>query len=114
MDNFDFNDLTRGIALVTIDLPKHPARSKPGGWMASTRQRLWDWLDRQYAAGKGRKGGLNDLAWLLVLLMSACTHHLTPQESQHVTEMTTQMRTWGWVAFWWTCRGIGAMPKADR
>lgn len=98
MDNFHFNDLTRGIATVTTDLPKYPARSKPGSLMTSTRQRLWDvldWLDLQYAAGNWWKCGLNGLAWLLVLLLSACTYHPTSQETQNVNEMTTQMRTWG-------------------
>jgi len=91
MDNFNFNDLTRGIALVTTDLP----RSKPGGWMTCPRQCLWNVLDLPYSVGKRRQRDLNGLAWLLVLLLSACTYQPTQKETQNVTKMTTQMRTWG-------------------
>ncbi|WP_150803484.1 PoNe immunity protein domain-containing protein [Pseudomonas fluorescens] len=49
-----FDDFLNGMHRVTSDLPKYRERSKPGGLMSSTNQRLWDalnWINLQYSAG---------------------------------------------------------------
>ncbi|WP_117311927.1 PoNe immunity protein domain-containing protein [Stenotrophomonas sp. G4] len=49
-----FKDTVSGIAMVTLDLPKHAAKARKSGLMMSTQQRLWDTLDfmsLQYSAG---------------------------------------------------------------
>lgn len=49
-----FQDTVNGIAMVTVDLPKHVSKARKPGLMMSTQQRLWDTLDLmslQYSAG---------------------------------------------------------------
>ena len=49
-----FGKMLNGMHMITTDLPKYRERSKPGGLMHSTNQRLWDaldWTTLQYSAG---------------------------------------------------------------
>jgi len=50
----NFDDNVSRMVMITTDLQKYRERSKPGGLMTSTNQRLWDtldWLNLQYSAG---------------------------------------------------------------
>ena len=40
-----FDDFMGRMHMITTDLPRYRGRSKPGGLMHSTNQRLWDALD---------------------------------------------------------------------
>ncbi|HZF98648.1 MAG TPA: PoNe immunity protein domain-containing protein [Pseudoxanthomonas sp.] len=100
--------------MVTTDLPKHLAKSKPGGLMTSTRRRLWDvldWLSIQYSAG-APVAQLAEvwpyaLAWAEEYAGFHEAYHDTPEAGNYVTPHAALRTEDYWkVALRLTCLGL--------
>ncbi|SOZ20183.1 conserved hypothetical protein [Cupriavidus taiwanensis] len=119
-----FNDKLGGIAMVTMDLPKHAAKAKPGALSTSTQQRLWsalDWMSMQYSAG----APVEQIAqvWPYVLRWAeeyAAFHenyHTTPESEGYLTPHVTLRDEEYWiVALRMVCFGLlsGYTPMMPR
>ncbi|WP_456282646.1 DUF1911 domain-containing protein [Cupriavidus sp. JZ107] len=111
---FQFKNHLDGMASVTIDLPKHIAKSKPSGLMTSTRRRLWDildWMSLLYSSGAPvshiAEAWPHAIRWAEEYGQFHADYHASPDADNYVTPHATLRDEEYWiVALRMVCFGI--------